>query len=352
VEKVLTRSVEVNLTAHCNLSCYGCDHASPARDEGYLDLDVLKADLAALSEVYHVFEFFLTGGEPLLHPRLLDVIDTIRDSGIADRIAVVTNGVLLHRAPAGIWDRIDKIWVSLYPGVKRKLSNEEIRGQARRSGVLLNLKVTDSFTDKLVHAENEDPELVRSIYSTCTLRTSCHTIHEGRFYKCSPSPFVPEWVRRVGGGSVDFSGDGIPLRDNPDLRNQLEAYLRNEEPLSACRYCLGAVGKELPARQMNKRAVAEWLAEPARDPAEQLDRPALAAARSRLAGRDLSGIQGSLFWLRVRWRLVQTLRRISGIDLTGASPLALRSRLRAAATVFQGRRTPGALPPSGGGNRR
>lgn len=339
--KILTRAVEVNLTAHCNLSCYGCDHASPARDEEYLSVEGLAADLAALSDVYHVFEFFLTGGEPLLHPRLVEVIDTIRDSGVAEKIAVVTNGALLHKAPAGLWERIDKLWVSLYPGVKRKLSEDEIRQQAERSGVLLHLKVTDEFTNKLLHSENEDPELVASIYSTCTLRGSCHTIHDGRFFKCSPSPFVPEWVRRVGLEVSDFSGDSVPLRNNPDLRRQLLEYLKDDRPLTACRFCLGCVGKPVRSRQMNKKAVREWLSERDPDTRELVDWPALDVARARLEGVDLSGVVRTMRGLKARWRAVWWTRRITGIDLTGSPPTGLGARLRALGSAWLGPRRDG-----------
>src|SRR5262245_60044112 len=135
--KILARSVEVNVTAHCNLACYGCDHASPVHPEEYLSVEEFAKDLAALAPVYHVFEFLLTGGEPLLHPRLLDVIDTIRASGVTEKITLMTNGVLLHKAPEQLWSKIDKVGVSIYPGVKRTLDEGQIRALAARHGLLL-----------------------------------------------------------------------------------------------------------------------------------------------------------------------------------------------------------------------
>jgi len=136
-KKITARSLEVNLTAHCNLACFGCDHASPVHPEEYLDVNELAHDLAALSKVYNVFEFRLTGGEPLLHPELVRIVEVIRESGISDKITMVTNGVLLHKAPEALWQKLDKVWVSLYPGVKRRLDNDEIQNLANRHGVLL-----------------------------------------------------------------------------------------------------------------------------------------------------------------------------------------------------------------------
>src|SRR5262245_61756118 len=158
--KIMARSVEVNLTAHCNLSCYGCDHASPIHEEAYLSVEELAKDLAALAPVYHVFEFQLTGGEPLLHPKLVEIVDTIRASGIADKITVISNGELLHQTPEAQWSNIEKFGVSIYPGVKRKLTREDMEALADRYGLLLWYKPTDDFTIKLLHSENSDRDLV------------------------------------------------------------------------------------------------------------------------------------------------------------------------------------------------
>ena len=319
--KILARSLEVNLTAHCNLSCYGCDHASPVHPEHYLSAEELAQDLAALSAVYHVFEFLLTGGEPLLHPHLLDVVDAIRSSGVADKITLMTNGVLLHKAPASLWGKIDKIGVSIYPGVKRKLSQDDIKTLANQNGLLLWYKVTDEFRTKLLHSANSDRDLVSAIYSTCTLRASCHTIHEGRYFKCSPGPFVPDWLRRVGVDAPAFSRDSVPVRDNPDLHRQLADYLRDAEPLSACQYCLGCVGKSIPSRQMNKTATQQWLSEKDPDIQEMVDWNALAEAQAELKGVDLTGMLPTMAGRRTRWLLTVWLRRLLGINFTG-SPTA------------------------------
>ncbi len=329
-KKIIARSLEVNLTDHCNLSCYGCDHASPVNPEGYLSVEDLAKDLSALAKVYHVFEFMLTGGEPLLHPELLAVIDTIRNSGIAEKIRLVTNGVLLHKAPEGLWSRIDKVWVSVYPGVKRHLSEKDIQTLADRHGVLLWYKATDEFTTKLLHSENRDPELIRAIYSTCTLRASCHTLHKGRYYKCSPSPFMSDWLRRIGVDPPEFSADSVPVRDNPDLAQQLADYLTSPEPLAACHFCLGCVGKVIPSRQMNKAAARQWLSEKDPDLRELIDWKSLAAAQAKLDGVDLTGMLPTIVGQKMRWSMALWLKRVMGIDRTGLPPRMIGPRIRGA----------------------
>ena len=326
--KILARSLEVNLTAHCNLSCYGCDHASPVHPEEFLSVEELAKDLAALSAVYHVFEFQLTGGEPLLHPRLLDVVDTIRSSGVADRITLITNGVLLHTAREALWGKIDKLGVSIYPGVKRKLTQEDMETLANRYGLLLWYKPTDEFNIKLLHSENGDADLVKAIYSTCTLRNSCHTIHQGRYFKCSPSPFMGDWLHRVGLEAPPFVRDSVAVRDNPDLQRQLAEYLRDEEPLTACRYCLGCVGKVIPSRQMNKAAARLWLSEKDPNIRELIDWDSLADAQANLEGVALTGMLSTMVGRKIRWFVDLWLRRLLGINLTGSPPTTVGLKMR------------------------
>jgi organic radical activating enzyme len=294
--KLITRSLEINVTAHCNLKCYGCGRGSPALSEEYLSAADLAGDLEVLTKVLHVREFKLAGGEPLQHPELREMIDGVRQSGIADKITLITNGVLLQ-ARDELWKKIDKIWVSVYPGVKRKLSEAEILSLGRKHGVEVRYRATDTFMRRMLNAENRDAALVRAIYADCYERASCHSIYKGRYYKCASGPFVPKWLERIGSDTPDFSTDGVPLHTTPDLRQALEEYLRSEEPLAACRYCLGGAGKSFPNRQMNDEGLRDWLTEDHSDVHALIDPARLAPAQppARSAPGVWQKVTGGLF---------------------------------------------------------
>ena len=283
-DRLLTRSLEINVTTHCNLKCYGCGRGSPAYAETYTALPELTDDLSALSKVLHADEFKLAGGEPLQHPRILDIIDVVRDSGIATYITLITNGVLLHQAQDELWKKIDRLWVSVYPGVTRKLSEAEIISLGSKHGVKVWYKVTDTFTRRMLNSENIDRELVRQIYSSCYQTVGCHSIYNGRYYKCASGPLVPSWLGRVGFNAPDFSRDGVSLRNNGNLRQELEDYLNSDDPLTACRFCLGGAGKRFENRQLNAEGVREWLAEKHSDIRELIDEERLVPATAAAEG--------------------------------------------------------------------
>jgi hypothetical protein len=133
---------------------------------------------------------------------------------------------------------------------------------------------------------------------------------------------MPDWLRRVGLAAPSFDRDSVAVRDNPDLHRHLTEYLRDENPLSACRYCLGCVGKVVPSRQMNKAAAQRWLSEKDPDIRELIDWDSLAHARANLGGVALTGMLSTMVGRKIRWFVDLWLRRISGINLTG-SPLPI-----------------------------
>lgn len=102
--KIRNAACEINVVEHCNLSCRGCSHLSPIAPKYFVDPQSLLRDLTMLARVYQVDFVRLLGGEPLLHPNLTAVMDTIEASGIASRICLVTNGLLLSRMDEHLWD--------------------------------------------------------------------------------------------------------------------------------------------------------------------------------------------------------------------------------------------------------
>src|SRR5882762_3474115 len=92
-------SLEINVTLHCNMRCKSCAHLSPLFRREYIDATETHATLAVLAKNYHASYVKIIGGEPLLHPNIVEVISAVRASGVSDAIQVVTNGTLLARAP-------------------------------------------------------------------------------------------------------------------------------------------------------------------------------------------------------------------------------------------------------------
>jgi len=252
--KIMQRAAEYNLTEHCNLKCAGCNHFSPHLPQKFADVAQFQRDLTALAEVMHLGELKILGGEPLLHPDLPRFLRCARESGIADEITLVTNGLLLHRTEPATFELIDRLWVSLYPGVELPLPTDELKYLSDRYNFTLDLKKTDSFKCTTVNERHRDGAVVRQIFERCELAhaRSCHTIDQGYYFKCSPAPFLTARLALAGRSVENRDLDAVRIFDNPNLRAELESYLRSEEPLEACYYCLGSSGRRFPHRQLKR----------------------------------------------------------------------------------------------------
>lgn len=88
------RTVRVSLTDRCDLACVYC---RPSRSDGYLekrlDDDAWKSMVRALVQA-GVRRVRITGGEPLLHPRVTELVAFVASLGVED-LALTTNATRL-----------------------------------------------------------------------------------------------------------------------------------------------------------------------------------------------------------------------------------------------------------------
>jgi len=254
--RIQINGFELNIAHHCNLSCRACTHLSPRVKKYFIDPDQVCRDLSILANYCQSIGVGLLGGEPLLHPDLLGVVDAISKSGIGERITVVTNGVLLGRMPEAFWRSVNRVVVSLYPGYEPRVEELKVyRQRAREYGVQFRLKYQDSFRESYSALGTTDAHLVRRIYSTCQTAHiwRCHTVIEGYFYRCPRSALIPRYLQDSPWS--DTAIDGLKIEHSRTFVDDLLNFLSRERPLESCRYCLGTVGKRF-AHMQESRSVS------------------------------------------------------------------------------------------------
>jgi hypothetical protein len=248
-------SLEINAVEHCNLSCAGCSHLSPLMRKRNIDPEDVARSLSKLAQVYSAARVKVVGGEPLLHPDLPRLLRVIRDSRIARSVDLCTNGVLLWKMDPKIWTLIDRLEVSLYPGTATaRFDLEPLRRRALDHGVALDINAYRSFRASYCEDDDLTPYLAQRVFSSCQIahHWRCHTLHDGHFFLCPQSLFLP---RRLADGD-GWKRDGVDVHA-PGLHDRLAALLRRHEPLEACSRCLGTVGKSFPHHQAKRRNWAE-----------------------------------------------------------------------------------------------
>jgi hypothetical protein len=219
----------------------------------FVDPDQIYRDLTLLGRCYRPKYVCLVGGEPLLHPDLMGVIDAVRRSGVSRRIRVITNGTLLGQMSDSFWRSVDEVSISLYPGYER--SAEEIKAflkRAKANGVHLELLHIDRFCETYSELGTADEILINRIYSTCLIAHCwrCHTLYEGYFFLCPASALIPLILEAR--SDEDICRDGIRIVHSETFGEDLKDFLSKKEPLHACRFCLGSVGKRFAPVQKSR----------------------------------------------------------------------------------------------------
>ena len=89
-----------NITRTCNLKCVHCyADASARKFEGELDWDQCCAVIDDLAD-YKVNALLFSGGEPLVHPRFMELLERATGKGL--KVTISTNGTrITPEAPRG-----------------------------------------------------------------------------------------------------------------------------------------------------------------------------------------------------------------------------------------------------------
>jgi organic radical activating enzyme len=263
--KIQTVKCEVNIVEHCNLSCRSCSHLSPAMPRRSIDPSPLHNDLTILARHYRARWLRLLGGEPLLHRDILGVIEAARQSGVADAICVVTNGVLLPRMTSGFWRAVDRVEISQYPGYE--LSADQQRAcqeKAQAAGATIELQSRTQFRESYSEYGIDDMKVVQAIYDTCLVVHDwrCHTVADGRFYKCPQSYLLPKVISACLSNQVT---DSIPIKDTEDFGVELLGFLQSSQSLQTCGHCLGTTGRQFTHVQTKRAKFRDLQYRPVRE---------------------------------------------------------------------------------------
>lgn len=87
--------LRISVTGNCNFNCKYCTNEGQIHNGNtFIDLDFVKglSNFIKVNEIY-IKKINITGGEPLLHPGLIEIVDLLK--GCTDAVTLNTNGELL-----------------------------------------------------------------------------------------------------------------------------------------------------------------------------------------------------------------------------------------------------------------
>lgn len=239
--------LDLNVATACNNRCIACSHASPFTYPYYMELITLSNDLEAIKPFIHFNNIQLVGGEPLLHPEIVSLIEVAKASGVGDSVVVITNGRLLPKMSEDFWHCVPYLQISVYKNLDRSVL-DLAKAKSKQYGFGLGITEFDSFYLQFKREQNDGVKE----FNECIWKTSCYTIHEGHFFLCPQSAFFPKPFQ-----GLDWNIDGLPLAGLTEAK--LDEFLNRKTLFNACRICTGGRRSSTPWKEAKNKE--QWIKE-------------------------------------------------------------------------------------------
>lgn len=123
------KRLDFNVAYACNLACKGCISLSDFDRRGVTSLNEIKTQCDTWGKIIDPSVISIFGGEPLMHPRIGNVLDMIRQTWPLAQIRLITNGYLLKKYEPEFWFKFGpmEMQISIHRQDHEKLITEEIK---------------------------------------------------------------------------------------------------------------------------------------------------------------------------------------------------------------------------------
>jgi cyclic pyranopterin phosphate synthase len=239
---------ETNVTLACQNRCVSCNHFVPLQDPWFADVGVIMRDLTMAAKLMHFRVYNLVGGEPTLHPRIVEIAHCVRGSGICDRVEITSNGQSCARWADALYQAIDDLIITPY-----KLTDEQralIIDKCADHDVSLQWHPV-IFT-YAAYKRTHSAGVAANMYRSCWYKANRNVIDEGYFHRCCIGRFIPELLQGEDRNAEAISLEGL-------TEDKLTAYLRQPETPEMCFVCGANCAPQLAWREQADRG--KWMEE-------------------------------------------------------------------------------------------
>jgi MoaA/NifB/PqqE/SkfB family radical SAM enzyme len=254
--------IDIPVAEHCNLSCKCCTAFGPLANESFIDVESYKKDMEKLALLTNnqLESACFTGGEPLLHPRLLELFDIARTFFPNTELSFMTNGVILPKMGQEFWDNCRKndvcISLSRYP---IKLDIDKLRETAKANRVEFDYVGGNSTPVKAMWKYPLDMEgkqpLSRS-FNICNQVNSCIRMKNGKIYPCNTIACIEHFNGYFNQNLKITENDVIEIEN---INNIHEIYEFLIKPKPFCKYC-NRKGIQFGIEWgVSKKDITEWV---------------------------------------------------------------------------------------------
>jgi MoaA/NifB/PqqE/SkfB family radical SAM enzyme len=254
--------IDIPVVDHCNLNCKYCCTFSPIAENTFLDEENNIFDLHKLSEITNgkLKDIVLAGGEPLLHPKLINIMEAARKYFTNVEIIILTNGILLSKQSDEFWNACRKnrinIRITHYP---ISLDIESLKVKALNEAVSLEYwggSVTPIKSMWKYSFDLDGLQDLKHSWKYCIQANNCIRLKHGKIYPCATIQHMWHFNKFFGTNMTITQEDVLELNSVHSL-DEVLTFLSTPKPF--CRYCKM---KEITTGlkwEISRKDILEWI---------------------------------------------------------------------------------------------
>ena len=251
--------IEYCITDICNRNCVSCSHLAPlAKTPNYVTEEEFLRVVGIMRRVVpDAHTFWLTGGEPTLHPKFISLLKALREIYYDSYVGIYTNGMTLNRYEndSRFWNFVRNngiVWaVTGYDRDKRYFDDMFWRHDCYNNLAYLHdgkifFRLTDYSQNQSVSSEK---------YDHCGWERSKINIRNGKIYNCPSCEFADLFADYFGINLAVDERDYLTV-DNNLTRERLESF---RGPVPFCSQCdIRSRHKEMIGNKPSEKDIGEW----------------------------------------------------------------------------------------------
>lgn len=217
--------IEMHAMDWCNLNCVGCAHFSPIFEKKVPDTQSRLDDVKRLREkIPHIVHFYILGGEPFLNPDLCSYLE-IKNIYPHTRLTIVTNGLLLLKTPAGVFERLrdESVCISISKYKPTDGCMDKIQQILDRYNLIYTIRENKGKFNIPLSFEKGEKYCISN---------GCINLWNGKIARCPTLMYITEFNRYF---NTSFPAEGILSLEGSISGKELVDFLKKDVPL--CSYC-------------------------------------------------------------------------------------------------------------------
>jgi organic radical activating enzyme len=228
-------------------------------DETYLDVEKYEKDCARLAELTgdEISWLHLMGGEPLLHPRLIEILEISRKYFKTGYIELVSNGILLLKQDKLFWEACRKndivVAVTQYP---IKLDHKAIERKAAESDVKFRYYFIGHKTMHKKPLDIDGKQNIAENLKLCHMFNTCVQLIDGKLYTCIEMAYIKYFNKHFNQNLIVNENDIIDIYK---IKTKEEIFERLAKPVSFCKYCNIKETDFGIEWRISKKEISEWI---------------------------------------------------------------------------------------------